>query len=231
MIRQSEAHLSPESGGERVLKPLLTIGGLQLVVSLILLARTKVLAVFLGPDALGVLAVMDKFIAVLVRAASLSLPFAAVRFLPALWVSDRRECFRLFRSMAKTIFTAAIAAMVLALAATLARPALWGIEFSSRGPLLVAALLTVPSAVIASFLQNAFAGILRHRQSMILALAFAGAQALAGLVGAAFHSLMLLYSSLALLGTIAVAVAYMQLDRFLRPAELASDSFLPPGYV
>jgi O-antigen/teichoic acid export membrane protein len=214
-----------------VLKSLLTIGGLQLVVNLILLARTKVLAVFLGPDAVGVLAVVDKFVAVFVQAASLSLPFAAVRFLPALWVSDRGECFRLLRSMTKTIFTAAIVVTVLALAATLIHPALWGVEFSSRSPLLVAALLTVPSAVLLPFLQNAFAGILRHRQSMIFAIAFAGAQALTAFVGAALHSLILLYLSLALLGTIAAAVAFLQLNRIVRPAEPASSSLLPPGYV
>jgi O-antigen/teichoic acid export membrane protein len=214
-----------------VLKSLLTIGGLQLVVNLILLARTKMLAVFLGPDALGVLAVMDKFVAVLVQAASLSLPFAAVRFLPAFWVSDRGECFRLFRSMAKTIFAAAIALTALALAATLIHPALWGVEFSSRSPLLLAALLTVPSAALAPFLQNAFAGILHHRQSMIFAAAIAGSQALTGFLGAILHNLVLLYTSLALVGTVVVAVAFLQLDRIVRPAKPVAGSLWPPGYV
>jgi hypothetical protein len=133
--------------------------------------------------------------------------------------------------MTKTIFTAAIVVTVLALAATLTYPALWGVEFSSRSSLLVAALLTIPSAVLAPFLQNAFAGILRHRQSMIFAIALAGAQALTGFVGAALHNLILLYMSLALLGTIAVAVAFLQLNRIVRPAVPASSSLLPPGYV
>jgi PST family polysaccharide transporter len=214
-----------------VLRALLTIGGLQLVVNLILLARTKMLAVVLGPDAVGVMGVMDKFVAVAVQAASLSLPFAAVRFLPALWVSDRVGCFRLFRSMAKTISAGALVATVITLAVTLTRPILWGVEFSTRSPLLIAALLTVPAAAIAPFLQNAFAGILRHRASMAFAVAFAAAQAIAGFIGAAVHSLVVLYLCLAVLGAAVVGVTLVQLDRFLRPAGDRTSALLPPMQV
>ena len=109
------------------------------------LRSVLVMAVFLGPDVVGVMAVIDKLIAVVVQTASLSLPFAAVRFLPAFWVSDRAGCWQLFRSMSNTVVATAVIAMVLAIAATAINPAIWGTEFASRSPLLFAALFRYSS--------------------------------------------------------------------------------------
>ena len=70
-----------------MLRVLLTIGAVQVATMLVLLARTKILAVMLGPESVGVMAVIDKLLAVIVGTVSLSLPFAAVRF-------ARVECAR-----------------------------------------------------------------------------------------------------------------------------------------
>ena len=84
-----------------MIRVLFTIGAIQLLQMVVLLARTKGLALLLGPEQVGVLAVIDKLIAVFVQAASLSLPFAALRFLPSLWVSDRQEFSRRLRGMSR----------------------------------------------------------------------------------------------------------------------------------
>ena len=82
-----------------MIKVLFTIGAIQLLQMVVLLARTKGLALLLGPELLGVLAVIDKLIAVFAQTASLSLPFAALRFLPSLWASNPREFYRRLRGM------------------------------------------------------------------------------------------------------------------------------------
>ena len=82
-----------------MLKPLLTISGLQVATMIVLLLRTKVLAVLLGPDAVGLMAVIDKLVAVIVQTASLSLPFAALRFLPGLSSTDPPAFYRLLWRM------------------------------------------------------------------------------------------------------------------------------------
>ena len=46
-----------------MLRALLTIGAVQVITMLVLLVRTKTLAVFLGPEAVGVIAVIDKLLA------------------------------------------------------------------------------------------------------------------------------------------------------------------------
>ena len=53
-------------------KVLLSIGGLQPATMVVLLVRTKFLAVFPGPDGVGLMAVIDKQLAVLVQTVSLS---------------------------------------------------------------------------------------------------------------------------------------------------------------
>src|SRR5258708_12568833 len=67
---------------------LVTIGLLQILTMLVQLVKTKALALLLGPESVGVMAVIDKLLAVIIQTVSLSLPFAAVRFLPALWTKD-----------------------------------------------------------------------------------------------------------------------------------------------
>jgi O-antigen/teichoic acid export membrane protein len=77
-----------------MIKVLFTIGAIQVLQMTVLLARTKGLALLLGPEQVGLLAVIDKLVAVFVQTASLSLPFAALRFLPSLWISNPPEFYR-----------------------------------------------------------------------------------------------------------------------------------------
>ena len=70
-----------------MLRALLTIGAVQVMTMLVLLVRTKTIAVVLGPEFVGVMAVIDKLLAVIAQTVSLSLPFAAIRFLPARWAA------------------------------------------------------------------------------------------------------------------------------------------------
>ena len=56
-----------------MLKALLTIGSLQLLAMLVHLVRTKSLAVILGPEWIGVMAVVDRLLGIIAQIASLSL--------------------------------------------------------------------------------------------------------------------------------------------------------------
>ena len=49
------------------------------------------------------MAVVDELLALFVQTVSLSLPYAALRFLPELWNSNRVECYRCFRAMSVTL--------------------------------------------------------------------------------------------------------------------------------
>jgi PST family polysaccharide transporter len=180
-----------------MLKALLAIGGLQLVTMLILLVRTKVLALLLGPDAVGVLAVIDKLVAVLVQTTSLSLPFAAIRFLPALWHGDRAGFYRMLRAMTAVLAATALATLAVGLIISALRPELWGSQFARYRSVVLLAMLTIPAAAFIPFVQNAIAGALQPRNSMLFAVAHAGIQCVTGLIGGVLRSLGALYASYA----------------------------------
>ena len=87
-----------------MLKAIAQIGGLQLLTMLVHLARTKSLAVILGPEWIGVMAVVDRLLGIVVQTASLSLPYAAVRFLPELWTRAPDEFADLVGRMRVVVF-------------------------------------------------------------------------------------------------------------------------------
>lgn len=198
-------------------KVLLSIGGLQLATMVVLLVRTKFLAVYLGPEGVGLMAVIDKLLAVLVQTISLSLPYAALRFLPELWESDRRECYRTFRAMAITLGGLALLAALAGVLLSLSVPAIWGAQLAAYPLLLAAAFLTVPAQAFAPYIQNAFAGTMRHRASMLFGLAHGGVQVAAGVIGALLAGLTGLYLSYAAAAAALLAPALIRVSRAIRP--------------
>ena len=150
-----------------MLKSLLTIGLLQVLAMLIMLARTKGLALLLGPEMVGVMGVIDRLLAVIAQTASLSLPFAALRFLPAEWARGDGSYQRLLGRMTRVLLLMVGAATLLSLAVTWMRPVLWGAELIGYRGILLAGLLALPTLTLAPFLQNALAGRLQHNQAML----------------------------------------------------------------
>ena len=173
-----------------MLRTLLKIGALQVIAMLVLLVRTKLLAVTQGPEFVGSMAVIDKLLAVIVQTLSLSLPFAALRFLPARWKASPVEYRRLFVSMRNLVLALILLATVVALGITAWRPAFWGLELLPYRDGLMVAFLGLPVIALVPFLQNAIAGRLQQHRAMgvtflhavVLALSVAGAW-WGGLVG------------------------------------------------
>ena len=200
-----------------MLKALLSIGGLQLATMVVVLIRTKILALYLGPEGVGLMAVVDKLLAVLVQAVSLSLPFAALRFLPQLWNADRGECYKAFRAMMLTLTTLALLASTMGVLLSLTVPSIWGAQLAGYPVLLIAAFLSVPVQVFVPFIQNSLAGTMRHRASMIFGLAHAGVQVVAGLIGVLLANLTGLYLAYAAAASALLAPTLVRLAGSIRP--------------
>jgi O-antigen/teichoic acid export membrane protein len=153
-----------------MLRAVATIWVLQFVTMLFQLVRTKLLALLLGPDLVGAMSVIDKLLAVIAQTISLSLPFAALRFLPERWSADKEgAAYRdLFERMRNLILALALGATALALAVTLIRPAVWGAQLVPYREAVAAAVLTIPVVAIIPFLQNAVAGRMEQNRSMLV---------------------------------------------------------------
>jgi PST family polysaccharide transporter len=183
-----------------MLRALLSIGGLQLLTMVVLLARTKILAILLGPDQYGVMAVIDKLLALSAQIASLSLPFAAIRFLPALWVADRAAFARQLRSMALVVLALSMAAAGCGIVVTAALGVQWGEELAEYDRVITVGFLTVPVLALVPFLQGALAGRLAHRESQAFQVAHALVFAASGVGGVLLAGLPGIYAAYALLG-------------------------------
>ena len=187
-----------------MLRALLTIGAAQFVTMLVLVVRTKTLALLLGPELVGVMAVIDKLLAVIAQTASLSLPFAAVRFLPERWAAGPSEFRDLFTRMRNLLLAMILAAAVGALAVSAFFPAAWGVALLPYHDVMIVALLGLPAVALIPFLQNAIAGRMQQNRSMLVG--FLQALVLtASVAGIWLGGLPGYYAAYAVLGTILVA--------------------------
>ena len=201
-----------------MLRVLLAIGAVQMMAMVVLLARTKGLALLLGPDQVGILAVIDKLVAVLVQTASLSLPFAAVRFLPALWDADRREFHVRLRAMSVTLAALSLVAMVVGVVVTMIDPERWGRELQPYRFVVFVAFFTVPVQVLVPFVQNAVAAGFVPRRSMFFYLAHAIVFTVSAVVGAWWSGLSGIFLLYAALGSVFAGVALVRLNKPTDPS-------------
>lgn len=177
-----------------MLRALALIGGLQLLTMVVLLGRTKVLALLLGPELVGLMAVIDRLAALFAQTASMALPFAAARFLPGAFRTDAGAALRLLRQMRDALVALSVAAGAIGIGLSLTWPAVLGGELLSHLPTVRVAFLTLPGLLLLPFAQNAIAARFEHRSAMLVALAHAGVLAATAVLGVHFWGLTGLYA-------------------------------------
>lgn len=201
-----------------MLKAFVTIGVLQLLTMILQVVRTKTLAVTLGPEWLGVMGAVDRLTAVIVQTVSLSFPFAAVRFLPRLWTSDREEFRRVLAGMRNVLALTVTVATTAAAALTFVVPRVWGRELAPYGTAVLAATATLPALAFLPFLQNVLAGRLRESQAMGVALANAVLLTAAAVLGGRWFGLVGYYTVYAVLGLALTLIVVRVIGRGLGTA-------------
>lgn len=214
-----------------MLRALLTIGAVQAVTMLVMLARTKTLALLLGPELVGVMAVVDKLLAVIAQTASLSLPYAAVRFLPTRWEAGPAEYRGLFARMRNVLLLVVLAATAAALAVAVFYPQAWGAALLPYREVVILATLGLPVVALVPYLQNAVAGRMEQYRSMLVSFLHALVLALA-VGGVLWAGLAGYYAAYAVLGLVLVAGATRIATRGTAPP--AAQPALPlalPGEI
>lgn len=210
-----------------MLRALLTIGAAQFVTMLLLLVRTKTLAVMLGPELVGVMAVIDKWLSLIAQVVSLSLPYAALRFLPERWKAGPGEFGALYARMRNVLAVLLASAAAAALAVGALHPAAWGEALLPYREAIAVAVLGIPVLGLAPFMLNAIAGRMQQNRSMVVgmvhalvAAACAGAVAFGGLTG--------YYAAYAVGGIVFLLWVDRSIRRDARPPEGGARLTLPP---
>lgn len=184
----------------RFLHAFATIGLLQLATMVLLLIRTKALALLLGPSNVGAMAVIDKLFATVTQTISLSMPFAAVRFLPSAWETGFDGYQWLFGRMRNVLLVLVALATVGAVLVSALRPEWWGSELRPYQPAVLFAALCIPVLAFVPFIQSAIAGRMQQNRSMFFAVLHAAAFAGSAIVGVILGGLTGLYVAYAILG-------------------------------
>lgn len=213
-----------------MLRILLSIGALQLVTMFFQLVRTKILALLLGPEYVGAMAVIDKLLAVIVQTCSLSLPFAALRFLPEQWARSPAEFRVLFERMRNLLVGLILPAVAGALVVTMVRPEIWGVQLLPYRGALTAAIFTLPVLALVPLIQSAIAGRLQHHRSMLVGLLHGLAVAVAA-VGAWWRGLTGYYIVYAALGLLLIGTCARFVTRGTRSSAPAARVETGPGQV
>jgi hypothetical protein len=142
-----------------VIRALFDIGVLQFLSMLLLMARTKTL--------------------------SLSMPFAALRFLPAALRESPAEMDVLYRRMRLLLVGLLLPAAAICIALALVAPQLFGSALVPYRRTLLLAFAGLPVVGLMPFLINASAGVVGHGQAMRLTIVHTGVMVVAALAAAA----------------------------------------------
>lgn len=216
-----------------MLKILLTIGFLQFLTMLVLLVRAKVLAVLLGPEWVGVMAVIDKLLAVFSQMALFSMPFAALRFLPRHWKENPAEFAALLRRMRNVVTLFLLLALAGGMGVALLAPGWLGKELLPYREVVLVAFLTLPVLAFVPFLQNVFAARLEQNASMLFLLLHAAVLTAASVVGVLWNGLQGMYLLYAAAGLALVIAGIRRAERLPqdRPRAGPGPALQLPGQV
>jgi PST family polysaccharide transporter len=170
-----------------MLKIIATVGTIQVVAILINLIRTKVVAVLLGPEGVGVVSTIDQVIQSAAYFSALSLPFAAVKFLSRAH-SDGPDAFRAsYGGFLKVLLLLSIVGTAVILAVVTLGSGLLGQQTSRYRGYAVIASIGIPAMVLGGFFVNVLAAARRTRASALMAVitngAFTAAAAAGVLIG------------------------------------------------
>jgi enterobacterial common antigen flippase len=197
------ASLAYEAATE-VIRALLGIGVLQFVSMLLLISRTKILAVTVGVDGVGTIANVDALTAVIAQTLSLSMPFAALRFLPEALRDSPAQMDLLYRRMRLLLVALLLPAALVCVALALSAPHVFGSALTPYRRTLLLAFAGLPVVGLMPFLINASAGAVGHVQAMRLTIAHTGVMVMSAVAAAAGGGVDAFYAVYAGLGTILV---------------------------
>lgn len=148
-----------------MLKVIMTVGGIQVFAIVLNLLRSKILAVLLGPSGVGVISLIDQVVQFIAYVSTLSVPFAAVKFLSRAHSTSPREFQDTYSGFLRLLLLLTGAGALIGLGLVHWRPDLLEAQLGVYRPLLIPALLGLP----AMGLLGLFGGVLAAAQKVTAA--------------------------------------------------------------
>src|SRR5258708_5439478 len=135
-----------------MLKAILTVGAIQVVAILISIARSKMVALLLGPEGVGIVSVIDQVVQLVAYISALSLPLAAMRFMSRAHSEGEDQFQRTYSLFLSIILTLSSIGALVGVAIALLRPLWLGPELFQFNGVVAIAVLAVPAMILGGFI-------------------------------------------------------------------------------
>lgn len=162
---------------------ILTIGSIQVVAIAIQFIRTKVVAVMLGPEGVGVVSTIDQIVQFAAFATALSIPLASIKFLSKAHSEGHESFKRFYTGFFNLLAVLSVVGTALTVGLVYLRPQTFGAEVEKYWIYLLIALCSLPTLVLAGFFSNVFAAAQNYRVSAGLAVLSNAATTVAIIIG------------------------------------------------
>lgn len=138
----------------RAVRAVTTVGVLQLSVLLVMLLRSKVLALLLKPEGVGVVSTLDQLVQFVAQVSALSVIAAPTRFIARAAVDDTEAVTAMYSLLLKLLLLSTFAGTTIAVGLLFLQPHVLGPGFHDYRSLAVIAVLTAPLLALSGFFAN-----------------------------------------------------------------------------
>jgi O-antigen/teichoic acid export membrane protein len=163
------ARETPPAGGD--LRVIAVLGAFQIGVMLANLVRVKIVALESGPAGLGLITLIEQIVLAAALACTLSLPFAAVKFLSLAHSRSQGSFVRAYIAFRRALSGLSLVGFAAALMIAFAAPGIFGAEVRANREVLLVAVAAIPLLNLLALLTRALAASGRSRAAAGMTLA------------------------------------------------------------
>lgn len=139
------------------LRAITVLGAIHAAVMVANLVRVKIVALEAGPSGLGLVTVVEQIVLVAALACTLSLPFAAVKFLSLAHSRSHRSFVRAYLAFRRVLGVLSLAGLATALLVAFAGPGIFGADVGANEEVLIVAVTAIPLLNLLALLTRAVA--------------------------------------------------------------------------
>lgn len=150
-------------------KIILTIGSIQTIAILVNLVRTKLVAILVGPEGVGIISSIDQIVQTVSYVSGLSLPVASIKFLSKAHSESDTLFEQTYTGFLNVLLLLAASGLIVALFILLFSPGILGQDVMKYRTILSVALLGLPAMVLGGYLANVLAAGQGFRKASLLA--------------------------------------------------------------
>lgn len=211
----------------KLARVLFSIGGIQILILLVNLCKSKILSWWLGPDGFGVISTIDQIVVSAVQIGGLSLPATALKFLATAHSQGSEAFQKAYDGFLKLLLLLSLLAIAVAFLSQ--ESGLFGQDLAPYRTYIRLAILAVPSVMLNIFFMHTLAAAQRPASSALLNLFFGLSSASAAVAGLLLYGISGMYSASAFTAICVTAgcIYYLRRALGLRPA-VRGTSILAP---